>query len=193
MNKSEIRNFHKQQRRQLTKELVRQKSQIIANNFVNNLLPKINNFSEKKLAFYSPINNEVDPIFIIKHCPDNIISLPKIISNQKHFHFKRYQNTDQLIKNSSYGQVPEPTASNKDIIPDIVFVPLVAFDKNCHRIGMGGGFYDATINYFRDKSIKQIFIGLAFDQQFCKKITSDEWDQALDFIVSETNIFSANH
>jgi 5-formyltetrahydrofolate cyclo-ligase len=62
----------------------------------------------------------------------------------------------------------------------------VAFDKNCHRIGMGGGFYDATIEYFRKNYPKKIFIGLGYDLQNCEKIKAEKLDQSLDFIVSES-------
>ncbi len=197
MNKSSIRQIYKQKRFELTKNQVEEDSKAIANNFIKNLLPKINNFSEKKLSFYVAANNEVDPIFIIEHCEKlgNVIALPKLKSSGLVLDFKSYKIGDKLINNNIYPKLLEPEDSNQNIIPDIIFVPLIAFDKKCHRIGMGGGFYDATITNLRANSkengSKPIFIGLGYDWQNCPEIDTGEWDQSLDFIISSSNIVSS--
>lgn len=196
MNKSEIRKLFFAKRLELSAEEVLQKSKLIAENFIKNLLPKINNFSEKKLAFYIPVNNEVDPKLIINFCENlgNVIALPKIAGNYSSqglvLDFKEYKVGDELIKNSSYKKLLEPKTENKNITPDIIFTPLVAFDKNCNRIGMGGGFYDATINFFRKNNPKLISIGLGFELQMYQKIPIEKLDSNLDFIVSENIITS---
>jgi len=190
MNKSTIRKIYKQQRYGLTSSQVQTSSINIANNFIKNLLPKIDNFANKKLAFYVATNNEVDPIFIIKHCQKlgNIISLPKIVDNSLVLDFKEYKIDDTLTHNTIFTKLLEPKEQKCTITPDIIFVPLIAFDKDCNRVGMGGGFYDATINDFRHKNSQQIFIGLGYDWQNCQKINVDSWDKNLDFIVSESDI-----
>ena len=191
MNKSAIRKIYQQKRLSLTPKQAETNSTIISNNFIINLLPKITNFSNKKLAFYIAINNEVNPITIIKHCQalGNIISLPKIIPNNLILNFKEYKIGDQLNHNTTYQKLLEPEEQKNNIIPDIIFTPLVSFNKNCNRIGMGRGFYDATINYLR-KNKKQIFIGLGYSWQNCSEFHQEEWDRSLDFIISEKNIIS---
>jgi len=192
MDKSTIRKFYKQQRQELTLSQVQTSSAKIADNFITNLLPKIDNFSSKKLAFYVATNNEVDPAPIIKYCQElgNIISLPKIVDNTLVLDFKEYKIGDTLIHNPIFTKLLEPKEQRCNIIPDIIFVPLVAFDKKCNRIGMGGGFYDATINYFKCSNSPQIFIGLGYNWQNYSKIPSDRWDITLNFIVSDNIIFS---
>jgi 5-formyltetrahydrofolate cyclo-ligase len=199
MNKSAIRQIYKLKRLELTTNEVQEKSKIIAENFIKNLLPKISGFSDKKLAFYIAANNEVDPIFIIKHCQDlgNIIALPKIVPNSLILDFKSYKIGDKLYPNHIYPKLFEPEKQNQTIIADIIFVPLVAFDKNCNRIGMGGGFYDATINYYKKnlwqnhkQTHHQTFIGLAYDWQNFSEIPQETSDQNLNYIVCEKNIIS---
>ncbi len=190
MNKSAIRQIYKQRRLELNTQQAKEESKIIANNFIKNLLPKISDFSNKKLAFYIAANNEVDPIFILEHCQKlgNIIALPKIIPDRLVLDFKTYKLGDKLISNKVYPKLFEPEESEANIIPDIIFVPLIAFDKNCSRIGVGGGFYDATINDMRENNSKKTFIGLGYEWQNYPKIPSEKWDQSLDFIVSKNNI-----
>ena len=83
---------------------------------------------------------------------------------------------------NKYG-IPEPV-SNKIVYPDILLVPLVAFDKKLNRIGYGGGFYDRYLK--RLKRIKKIItIGLAYSFQEVKKIPINDYDIKLDFIITE--------
>ena len=77
--------------------------------------------------------------------------------------------------------IPEPI-SKKIIYPDILFVPLVAFDKQFNRIGYGGGFYDRYIEKIRKRK-KIITIGFAFPFQKVKKIVTNKYDKKLDFIL----------
>jgi 5-formyltetrahydrofolate cyclo-ligase len=58
----------------------------------------------------------------------------------------------------------EPTPDKELLVPDILFVPLLTFNQNCHRLGYGGGFYDRTINHIKKVYEKEILtIGVAFD------------------------------
>ena len=83
---------------------------------------------------------------------------------------------------NKYG-IPEPI-SKKKVYPNILLVPLVAFDKSNNRIGYGGGFYDRYINKIK-KNKKIITIGLAFSFQKVNNIPINEYDIKLDFIVTE--------
>ena len=83
---------------------------------------------------------------------------------------------------NKYG-IPEPI-SVKVKYPDILLVPLVAYDKFYNRIGYGGGFYDRYIKKIKKKK-KIITIGLAYSFQKVKEIAIDEYDIKLDFIITE--------
>ena len=86
---------------------------------------------------------------------------------------------------NKYG-IPEPISS-KVIYPDILLVPVVAFDKNFNRIGYGGGFYDRYIKRIKkDKNI--LTIGLAYSFQKVKKIQINNNDMRLNFIITNKKI-----
>ena len=72
---------------------------------------------------------------------------------------------------------------------DVVATPLVAFDHQCNRIGMGGGYFDRTFAFLRGRHswLRPKLIGLAFDCQKVEKITPNPWDIRLYRVFSESN------
>ena len=97
--------------------------------------------------------------------------------------FFHWSSKDPLIINK-FG-IPEPV-SKKIKYPDILLVPLVAFDEHLNRVGYGGGFYDRYIKKIKKKK-KLITIGLAYSFQRVKKIQTNNYDIKLDYIVTEKN------
>ena len=143
---------------------------------------KKENIKGKILGGYYPYNYEVDGIQILKKFEKQnyLISLPKIKKNSQMDFFN--WSTKYPLKVNKYG-IPEPI-SKKIKYPDILLVPLVAYDKNLNRIGYGGGFYDRYIKKIR-KNKKIITIGLAYSFQKVKKIPVNDYDIKLDFVVTE--------
>ena len=92
--------------------------------------------------------------------------------------------TKDPLEINDYG-IPEPI-SNVVKSPNILLVPLVAFDNKRNRIGYGGGFYDRYIKKLRKKK-KIVAIGLAYSFQKVKKIPNNYHDVKLDFIITEKN------
>ena len=136
----------------------------------------------KIIGGYYPYNHEVNVVPLLEKFEKSnyIISLPKISKNSR-MNFFVWSSNDPLNINE-YG-IPEPI-TNRMIFPDVLLVPLVAYDKNCNRVGYGGGFYDRYIK--RTKKIKNILtIGLAFSYQKVKKIPIEKNDVKLDFIITE--------
>ena len=86
---------------------------------------------------------------------------------------------------NKYG-IPEPVKANR-VHPDILFVPLVAFDKELNRLGYGGGFYDRYIQKI-SKIKKVVKVGLAFSFQKLKNIPVNKHDKKLDMIITEKEI-----
>ena len=97
--------------------------------------------------------------------------------------FYRWSFSDPL-KINKYG-IPEP--KKKIVYPDILLIPLVAFDKNLNRLGYGGGYYDRLIEKFLKKK-KIIKIGLALSVQKIDKVPINLYDQKLDYIVTNKYI-----
>jgi len=133
------------------------------------------------VAIYYPCNNEVD-ILALK-CEQ--ICLPVIDGTSKILKFRAWRQGEDL-KISKY-KIPQPLQTAEQLSPDIIIVPIVAFDKNLHRIGYGGGYYDATLQDLR-KHKNILTIGVGFDFQETPKIQGEEHDQKLDVIITQSAI-----
>ena len=153
--------------------------------FFYNFLKKKINLSKKIIGGYYPVNYEIDDINILKELENkNIkIALPLIKKNFK-MDFIQCSLKDPLIVNK-YG-IPEPSIG-KVVYPDILLVPLVAFDKKLNRLGYGAGYYDRIIESLRKKK-KIIAIGLAYDFQQHYSIPTSKYDQRLNYIITNKNI-----
>ena len=136
----------------------------------------------KTIGGYYPYNYEINVIKILEKFEKKnyLISLPKIKKNSQ-MNFFSWSKNDPLIINK-YG-IPEPTSISQKS-PEILLVPLVAYDKYLNRIGYGGGYYDRYVNRVK-KDKKIITIGLAFSFQKVKKISINKHDMKLDYIVTE--------
>ena len=134
MNKSEIRKKILKIRKQKSS-----KSLNINFEYLLKILKKNKNIG-KVIGGYYPYNYEIDAIEILINLEKQNyqISLPKIKKNSQMDFFEWSEKEPLLINN--FG-IPEPL-SDKIRYPDVIFVPIVAFDKNFNRIGYGGGFYD---------------------------------------------------
>ena len=146
---------------------------------------KKKNYNWKIIGGYYPVNYEIDDLeilnFFVKR--GSTISLPKI-KKKAQMEFYKWSKNDPLLINK-YG-IPEPESTNR-VYPDILFVPLVAFDKKLNRLGYGGGFYDRYIQ--KISRIKKIVkVGLAFSFQKLKTIPVNEHDKKLDIIITEKDI-----
>ena len=146
---------------------------------------KKNKIYFKNVGGYYPCNYEIDDLEILNFLRNKKIniSLP-IIRENKQMDFFEWTSSDPL-KINKYG-IAEPI-SIKKIYPDMIFVPLVAFDGNLNRLGYGGGFYDRYIDKIT-KIKKIVKIGLAFSYQELKRIPISRLDKKLDFIVTEKKI-----
>ena len=149
------------------------------------LFLKKNKINFKNVGGYYPCNYEIDDLDMLNFLRNKRanISLP-IIRENNQMDFFEWKNKDPL-KINKYG-IAEPI-SLKKIYPDLIFVPLVAYDKNLNRLGYGGGFYDRYIEKIA-KVKKIVKIGLAFSYQELKVIPISKFDKKLDFIITEKKI-----
>ena len=175
MNKSEIRRKILRIRKQSnTKNLKINFKDVIK-------ILKQNRFKSIIIGGYYPYNYEIDSIEILKKFEElnYNISLPKIKKNFQMNFF--YWSIKDPLSINKYG-IPEPI-SNKVVYPDILLVPLVAFDRHFNRIGYGSGFYDRYLKKIK-KNKKIITIGLAYSFQKIKKIPTNKYDIKLDFVIT---------
>ena len=134
---------------------------------------------------YYPANYEIDDLEILNYFfkRGTMISLPKI-KKKSQMEFYKWHKNDPLLINK-YG-IPEPEITNR-VYPDILFIPLVAFDNELNRLGYGGGFYDRYIQ--KISKIKNVLkVGLAFSFQKIKIIPTNVHDKKLDIIITEKDI-----
>jgi len=141
--------------------------------------------NKKIVGGYYPVNFEVDDLALLRKFEKNRfnISLPVIDKNFQ-IDFYEWSFSDPL-KVNKYG-IPEPEIKNL-VHPDILLIPLVAFDKNLNRLGYGGGYYNRFIEKLSKKK-KIIKIGLALSVQKIDKVPINVYDQKLDYIVTNKYI-----
>ena len=164
------------------------------NNNKNLKLPFLKIFKEIKkkitknkiIGGYYPVNFEIDILDILELLEKKIgvqISLPVIKKNNE-MDFYNWS-TKSLLKLNKFG-IPEPEKIKK-VFPDIIFVPIVAFDNRLYRIGYGGGYYDRYIQKLSNK--KKLFkIGIAHSCQKISKVPINKYDKKLDIIITEKDI-----
>ena len=137
--------------------------------------------SNKTIGGYYPVNFEIDDLTLLKKFKKNkfIISLPVI---KKNFQMDFYPwSFSEPLKINRYG-IPEPETKNI-VYPDVLLIPLLAFDKNLNRLGYGGGYYDRLIEKLSKKK-NIIKIGLALSVQEIDKVPINMYDQKLDYVVT---------
>ena len=142
--------------------------------------------NKKNIGGYYPINYEIDDLEILKELEKRKfnISLPVVKKNYS-MNFYKWSFKDPL-KINKYG-IPEPETKNI-VYPDILLIPLVAFDKNLNRLGYGGGYYDRLIAKLSKKK-NIIKIGLAMSVQKINEVPMNKYDKRLDYIVTNKCIF----
>ena len=155
-----------------------------------NLIKKNFKLKQISVAGYYPINFEVNVLgFLTKFYKKRItIGLP-IINKNYEMKFKKWKPNQSLFLNK-YG-IPEPKKTNETLMPDIILVPLVAYDKKLNRLGYGAGYYDRALKKLSMHK-KIITIGVGFSFQQCANIPVDKNDHALDYILNEKKIIYKN-
>jgi len=137
----------------------------------------------KIIAAYLPIRGEVDILSFIPMAYKNSFCLPVVVGKGKSLIFRAYR-SDMMLEKGDYG-VDVPSAREPEMVPDIVLVPLVAFDAVGHRLGYGAGYYDRTIKQLRESKKGVQIIGVAYGRQQVEHIPSEPHDEKLDRVVTE--------
>lgn len=142
---------------------------------------------ETVVAGYSPINSEIDPFPLMRALADKgaALALPVIIQRNHALIFRDWSSDEGLVR-GQYG-IFQPSSDAADVDPDIVLVPLAAFDRAGHRIGYGRGYYDRTLQNLR--AMKRItVIGVAFAVQEIEVVPALPHDEQLDCVLTEREL-----
>ncbi|PJC86269.1 5-formyltetrahydrofolate cyclo-ligase [Vibrio sp. HA2012] len=150
--------------------------------------------SARKIAIYLSVDGELDTHPMIEYFWQQGITvcLPVLHPfSPGHLLFLEYAPDSAMTENKF--NIQEPKLDVTKVIPvaelDIIFTPLVAFDSEGHRLGMGGGYYDRTLeNWFRSRTGPRP-VGIAHDCQFVQHLPTEHWDVPLPVVVTPGKIW----
>jgi len=138
------------------------------------------------IALYCDIGNEAatGKLAAAGRSQGKKLYLP-VLKDNGHLHFAHWTAMEELLPNSLGIGEPPPSANRRTASElDIIFLPLVGWDRSGGRLGMGGGYYDRTLADVTGP----LLIGLAYSIQELDYIPGDSWDIALDGVLTETGI-----
>lgn len=158
-------------------------AQALAEFVSSNADKQLGAISDKIIAAYLPMGGELDPRPLMQALRKNgnSICLPVCINEDAPLVFRRYRQNDALLPDDM--GIAAPRATAQQVTPDIVLLPLLAFDGQGHRLGRGGGFYDRTLAELKKRGDCR-FIGLAFDMQMVDKCPIAPHDEALHAVLT---------
>jgi 5-formyltetrahydrofolate cyclo-ligase len=136
---------------------------------------------------FMPMRTEINPLPLMHKLADAgaQLALPVISGRGKPLIMRAYKFGDDLAR-GQWG-IREPMPGARPVAPDIVIVPLAAFDRAGHRIGYGAGYYDMTIKALRAKK-PVITVGIAFAAQEIPHVPATERDERLDLVLTEREV-----
>jgi 5-formyltetrahydrofolate cyclo-ligase len=133
---------------------------------------------------FFPIRSEINPLPLMRRlaAAGANLALPVVAGRGKPLILRAYAFGDAL-RSGQWG-IREPAPEAPEVLPDVMLVPLAAFDRRGHRIGYGAGYYDMTIN--RARSLKPVTaIGIAFAAQEVAAVPETPRDARLDLVLTE--------
>ncbi len=159
--------------------------------FFKPLIKLINKEFKKKhlsMSSYYPASYEVNTnkLFETSIIEKLKIFLPVIKKENNEMYFHEWEKND-VLKVNQFGML-EPVSISSHVVPDIMLVPLLAYDDQNNRLGYGGGFYDRYLNKYLKKYDNILTIGIAFSFQKHHKIPVLNNDVKLKYILTEKGI-----
>ena len=138
---------------------------------------------------YAPIQSEFPVWQIMKSLAEagNQLCLPLVIGPNRPLSFLSWGPEEPLIEGAFGAKTPDPDKAVA-LTPNVLLVPLLAFDEKGYRLGYGGGFYDRSIALYKP----QLTIGIAFEAQRVKSVPIGSYDLALSCIMTENGLAVSN-
>jgi len=143
----------------------------------------------RTVSGFLPIADEIDilPSLRLLHSKSYKTCLPVVIAKNQPLVFRLWVEGDAIAEGPLKTRHPLPSAP--EVLPDVLLVPLLAFDLSGYRIGWGGGFYDRTLAKLHDQSLNVTAIGVAYEGQCRDDIPVGEFDVPMDYIATEKQIY----
>ena len=136
---------------------------------------------------FMPLNSEISPLPLMRKLSDvgARLALPVVVGRGLPLSMRAYAFGDELVKGVWGIRVPPPEAP--EVAPDLLLVPLLAFDRSGNRLGYGAGYYDMTIAALRAKK-PVVAVGIAFAVQEVDVVPTSPRDVRLDLVLTENEI-----
>lgn len=137
------------------------------------------------VSVYWPIRHELDsrPLILRAVETGHRVALPVISKLGGVLDFRVWSQETELV-GGPYGTF-EPPSTSPVVAPDVVIMPLLAFDAEGYRLGYGGGYYDRTLRALRGKICPPLAVGVAYAQQEVELVPHGPGDETLDWVVTE--------
>lgn len=168
--------------------------EVVADHFITQVLPEARIKLGKRhlvISGFLPIGSEIDlrPLMARLESEEVSVALPCVVAKEAPLVFRRWKEGDLLVREEFGTTAPTETAER--LYPDLLLVPMLAFDKAGFRLGYGGGFYDRSLEELRQS--KMVFVcGAAFSEQEIDAVPRDHFDQPLDFLLTEQDMRQFN-
>jgi 5-formyltetrahydrofolate cyclo-ligase len=136
---------------------------------------------------FSPMNSEINPVPLMRRLAERgaKLALPVVVGRGRPLIMRAWSFGEKL--GAGVWGIREPKAEAPEILPDILLVPLAAFDRAGHRIGYGAGYFDMTLHHLR--GVKPIIaVGLAFAAQEIPAVPATPRDARLDVVLTEREV-----
>ncbi len=142
------------------------------------------------IAGYAPKGSEINCIPLMEKLKARgaRMCLPVVVEKEQPLIFRSWEPGQELFP-GNFG-IDQPSEDAPEVVPDMVLVPLLAFNSKGFRLGYGGGYYDRTLAQLREKNEHVVAVGLGYEAQGISRLPVERHDQKLDWIISETEAHS---
>ncbi|MBL9052785.1 MAG: 5-formyltetrahydrofolate cyclo-ligase [Tabrizicola sp.] len=137
----------------------------------------------KVLSGYMPMRSEIDPLPAMA-AHRGPVGVPVILAKDTPLKFREWSPGAKMVEGAFKALIPEEGAW---VEPEVLIVPMLAFDARGYRLGYGGGFYDRTLEGLRARGTV-LAVGFAFAAQEVDEVPIDGFDQRLDAVVTEKGV-----
>lgn len=140
------------------------------------------------ISGYLAIADEIDLSAVMENliAAGKTCCLPEVVASHQPLIFREWVPGDTLMPGPLKTCHPLPSAARLE--PDVLLVPMLAFDRHGYRLGWGGGFYDRTLTILRQRTRAVVAIGVAYQVQQVDAVPFDPYDQCVDFVVTEKSV-----
>lgn len=184
----ELRQKHRQRRAILPAETQTENAAALSTRLLS--LPSVQQANH--IAAYIAIRGEISLTHVMAQLSESGKRIYLPVLRGQAMHFSPWKPAQPLLK-KGFGLL-EPDAPESEWIPaeklDLVLAPLVVFDKDCNRIGQGGGFYDRTFAFRQGTRATPFLLGVAHEDQREPQLPIEHWDVPLDMIATNQTLYT---